>query len=145
MEKNLEDLGKQLTPLLGDSQEAMITRLQVVEEAMESLDDIKGKYSQMDVGLEGMIPQIKTVLEGGIFLYPGTKENREGKLRLMYECNPFAFIFQVAGGLATNGFLDVLNIQPKKIHQRSPLFIGSKQMVSSLVRSVSKGHFTNSH
>jgi len=80
----------------------------------------------------------RTLLEGGIFLYPGTKENKDGKLRLLYECNPFAFIFHVAGGRATNGCRDILDITPQKIHQRTPLFIGNKQMMTNLMRSVSK-------
>jgi fructose-1,6-bisphosphatase I len=80
----------------------------------------------------------RTLIEGGIFLYPGTKERSDGKLRLVYECNPFAFIFHVAGGRATNGHMDILDIEPKKIHQRTPFFIGNKRMMTGLMRSVSK-------
>lgn len=80
----------------------------------------------------------RTLLEGGIFLYPGTKENKDGKLRLLYECNPFAFIFSVSGGRATNGYMDILDIEPKKIHQRTPLFIGNRQIVTSFMRSISR-------
>jgi fructose-1,6-bisphosphatase I len=88
-------------------------------------------YSERYVG--SMVADLhRTLLQGGIFLYPGTSERPEGKLRLMYECNPFAFIFEVAGGKATSGRERILDVRPAKIHQRSPLFIGSKNMLDSL-------------
>lgn len=88
-------------------------------------------YSERYVG--SMVADLhRTLLQGGIFLYPGTSERPEGKLRLMYECNPFAFIFEVAGGKATAGGKRILDVQPAKIHQRSPLFIGSKNMLDRL-------------
>lgn len=76
----------------------------------------------------------RILFEGGIFLYPPTKENREGRLRLLYECNPFAFIFETAGGLASNGNQCILDIKPEKIHQRTPLFAGSRKMVRQMPR-----------
>jgi fructose-1,6-bisphosphatase I len=88
-------------------------------------------YSERYVG--SMVADLhRTLLQGGIFLYPGTSERPEGKLRLMYECNPFAFIFEVAGGKASLGGKRILDVQPAKIHQRSPLFIGSKEMMDDL-------------
>lgn len=72
------------------------------------------------------------LLKGGIFLYPATRSRPQGKLRLLYECNPFAFIIEVAGGSATNGRERILDIQPAALHQRSPLFIGSKEMIKEL-------------
>jgi fructose-1,6-bisphosphatase I len=88
-------------------------------------------YSERYVG--SMVADLhRTLLQGGIFLYPGTSERPEGKLRLMYECNPFAFIFEVAGGKASSGPRRILDVQPAKIHQRSPLFIGSKDMLDDL-------------
>jgi fructose-1,6-bisphosphatase I len=71
----------------------------------------------------------RTLIKGGIFIYPGTKNKPAGKLRLMYECNPFAFIIEVAGGKASNGKQRVLDIQPEDLHQRTQVFIGSKNMV----------------
>jgi fructose-1,6-bisphosphatase I len=68
-------------------------------------------------------------LRGGIYIYPGTKKNPAGKLRLMYECIPVAFIAEQAGAKASDGFRRILDIQPEHIHQRSPLFIGSRSMV----------------
>lgn len=71
----------------------------------------------------------RNLLRGGIYIYPGTLKNLQGKLRLMYECAPVAFIAEQAGGKASDGFKRILDIQPSEIHQRSPLFIGSKSMV----------------
>ncbi len=71
----------------------------------------------------------RNLLKGGIYIYPATKKNKEGKLRLMYESNPMAFIVEQAGGRATNGHERILDIQPSKLHQRTPLFIGSEEMV----------------
>jgi len=71
----------------------------------------------------------RTLIKGGIFMYPGTTGKPAGKLRLMYECNPFAFIVEVAGGKATNGVQRILDIQPEHLHQRTPIFIGSENMV----------------
>ena len=65
-------------------------------------------------------------------MYPTTADNRNGKLRLQYECNPFAFIIEVAGGKATNGKDRILDIQPTELHQRTPLFIGSTCMIEEL-------------
>lgn len=71
----------------------------------------------------------RNLLRGGIYIYPGTLKNPVGKLRLMYECVPMAFIAEQAGGMASDGFQRILDMKPKDIHQRCPLFIGSKNMV----------------
>jgi len=71
----------------------------------------------------------RNMLKGGIFIYPGNQKNPMGKLRLLYECAPMAFIIEQAGGKASDGFTPILDIEPYDIHQRSPLFIGSKKMV----------------
>ncbi len=73
----------------------------------------------------------RTLLKGGIFAYPADKKSPEGKLRLLYEANPVAYIFEQAGGAATNGADRILEIQPKALHDRTPLVIGSKQDVSA--------------
>ena len=65
-------------------------------------------------------------------MYPATVNRPNGKLRLLYECNPFAFIVEVAGGKATNGRQRILDIQPTELHQRSPFFIGSRLMMEEL-------------
>jgi len=71
----------------------------------------------------------RNMIKGGIFIYPTTANAPNGKLRLVYECNPLAFIIEQAGGRATNGFDRILDINVTEIHQRSSIFIGSKNMV----------------
>lgn len=71
----------------------------------------------------------RNIVQGGIFLYPGTTKNRKGKLRLLYECNPVAFLAEQAGGKASDGFRRILDIQPTMLHERSPLFVGPVWMV----------------
>ncbi len=90
-----------------------------------------GPYSQRYIG--SMVSDVhRNLIKGGIFMYPGTTDKPGGKLRLMYECNPFAFIAEVAGGKASNGKERVLDIVPTDLHQRSPFFIGSKYMMEEL-------------
>jgi fructose-1,6-bisphosphatase I len=74
----------------------------------------------------------RNLIKGGIFMYPSTDEMEGGKLRLLYECNPFAFLVEVAGGVATDGSKRILDIKPTELHQRSPLFAGSKKMMQEL-------------
>lgn len=66
---------------------------------------------------------------GGVYYYPGTDKRPEGKLRLLYECNPLAYLAEQAGGAATNGPTNILDLTPEEIHQRTPLFIGSRNLV----------------
>src|SRR5947209_4992647 len=68
----------------------------------------------------------RTLLKGGVFLYPPTKHYPGGKLRLMYEANPIAFLAEQAGGLATDGRQPILDVEPTGLHQRCPLLVGSK-------------------
>jgi len=71
----------------------------------------------------------RNLLKGGIYMYPATAKNPDGKLRLMYECNPLAFIVEQAGGKSSNGQHRTLEIEPKKCHERCPIFIGSRELV----------------
>ncbi|MEI6652150.1 MAG: class 1 fructose-bisphosphatase [Chlorobiaceae bacterium] len=71
----------------------------------------------------------RNLLTGGVFVYPPTTKHATGKLRLMYEANPLAFICEQAGGRATNGRDRILDIQPLELHQRTPLYIGSEDDV----------------
>jgi len=73
----------------------------------------------------------RTMLKGGVFLYPPTQQYAKGKLRLMYEANPLAFIAEQAGGMATDGHRRILDIQPENIHQRTPLILGSQTEVEA--------------
>ncbi len=76
----------------------------------------------------------RTLIQGGVYLYPGDNKNVNGKLRLLYEASPLAFIAKAAGGRASNGSEDILDIQPTSLHQRVPLFIGSKGDVGEVER-----------
>jgi fructose-1,6-bisphosphatase I len=71
----------------------------------------------------------RNLLKGGIFLYPATYENKKGKLRLLYECNPFAFILEIAGGKSTDGENNILEIQPELLHERTAFFAGSNHLM----------------
>ena len=71
----------------------------------------------------------RNMIKGGIYIYPNTSKNPNGKLRLLYECNPMAFIAEQAGGKASNGFMPILDLKPTELHQRVPFFCGSKLMV----------------
>ena len=90
-----------------------------------------GPYTQRYIG--SMVSDVhRNLIKGGIFMYPGTTDKPNGKLRLLYECNPFAFIVEVAGGKATNGEQRILDIVPTELHQRCPFFIGSENMMAEL-------------
>ena len=71
----------------------------------------------------------RNLLGGGLFAYPANEKNPRGKLRLLYEANPLAFIVEQAGGLASNGSIRILDVEPVDLHQRTPLYIGSKNEV----------------
>ncbi|EGR4197458.1 class 1 fructose-bisphosphatase [Vibrio cholerae] len=71
----------------------------------------------------------RNLLKGGIYLYPSTQSHPNGKLRLLYECNPMAFLIEQAGGLASDGTRRIMDIKPTELHQRVPFFVGSKNMV----------------
>lgn len=71
----------------------------------------------------------RNLIKGGIYMYPTTSSSPNGKLRLLYECNPMAFIIEQAGGVASDGFRRILDIEPTELHQRVAIFIGSEEMV----------------
>nr|XP_025840016.1 fructose-1,6-bisphosphatase 1 isoform X2 [Vulpes vulpes] len=75
----------------------------------------------------------RTLVYGGIFLYPANKKSPKGKLRLLYECNPMAYIMEKAGGLATTGKEAILDIVPTDIHQRAPVILGSPEDVKEFL------------
>ena len=77
----------------------------------------------------------RNLLKGGIYIYPATAKDTHGKLRLMYECNALAFIVEQAGGLATDGKERILTRKPESLHQRTPFFVGSKNMVEKAMNS----------
>jgi fructose-1,6-bisphosphatase I len=80
----------------------------------------------------------RTIHYGGIFAYPADKKSKDGKLRLLYECFPMAFIVEQAGGKATTGTKRILDIVPDKIHARCPIFLGSRKDVEDLEKCYSQ-------
>ena len=88
-------------------------------------NDYKLRYSG------GFVPDINQILlkGGGLFTYPATKKNPNGKLRLLFELAPMAYLIENAGGYASNGTMPILDIKPEKIDQREPIYIGSKEEV----------------
>lgn len=74
----------------------------------------------------------RNLIKGGIYIYPSTQKAPNGKLRLMYECNPLAMVAEQAGGKATIGTKRVMEVQPTELHQRIPFFVGSKKMVEKV-------------
>jgi fructose-1,6-bisphosphatase I len=97
-----------------------------------------GPYTQRYIA--SMVADVhRNLIKGGIFMYPGTTDRPKGKLRLLYECNPFAFIVEIAGGVATDGKQRILDIQPKELHERTPFFVGSKLMMQELEGYLKQG------
>jgi fructose-1,6-bisphosphatase I len=82
----------------------------------------------------------RILLQGGVFLYPGTLQKPEGKLRLLYETAPLAFLVEQAGGIATTGTMDILDVVPTKLHQRTPLIIGSQENVDKVMSFIKTGN-----
>jgi fructose-1,6-bisphosphatase I len=78
----------------------------------------------------------RTLLRGGIFVYPQDVKNKKGKLRLLYEASPMAFLVEAAGGAASNGQQRILDIEPTELHQRTPVFMGSPDDVADALRFV---------
>ena len=74
----------------------------------------------------------RNMIKGGVYMYPSTSQSPNGKLRLLYECNPIAFLTEQAGGKASNGTERILDIEPKQLHQRVPFFCGSINMVNKI-------------
>jgi fructose-1,6-bisphosphatase I len=99
-----------------------------LEYCMEDNKEEGRPYSHRYIG--SMVADMhRTIIKGGIFMYPADKSNAKGKLRLQYECNPMAFLMEAAGGKASYGTGNILEIMPTELHQRTPIFIGSKSMV----------------
>lgn len=101
--------------------------------------DGKSAYGARYVG--SMVADVhRTLIYGGIFMYPGTADAPQGKLRLLYEGNPMAMIIENAGGIATTGQMPILDVQPTKIHQRVPVILGSKDDVNDFLDIYNKHH-----
>ncbi len=99
--------------------------------------ETKRPYSARYIG--SMVADLhRNLLKGGVFIYPPTAKAPNGKLRLMFECNPMAFIVEQAGGIATTGKERIMDIEPAELHQRVPIFIGSENMVKKALEFVNK-------
>ncbi len=97
--------------------------------------ELGARYSSRYIG--SMIADVhRTLIKGGVFLYPPTDEFAEGKLRLLYEANPIAFLVEQAGGIATNGHKRIMDVQPKSIHERTPLVAGSPVEVQAFAEEM---------
>jgi len=100
-----------------------------IDECLAGKDGPRGKDFNMR-WVASMVADVFRVLSrGGIFMYPRDSKNKDGRLRLMYEANPMAFIVEQAGGAATDGQTRILDLQPKKLHQRIAVVLGSKNEV----------------
>jgi len=105
-------------------------KFQVYVEAMRS-GRLGREYSSRYIG--SLVADFhRTLLKGGVFLYPPTLNQPGGKLRLLYEANPLSFIAEQSGGIATNGVDRILDIRPTRIHQRTPFCVGSKREMEAL-------------
>lgn len=103
-----------------------------IEYCKEEDKETKRPYSSRYIG--SMVADLhRNLLKGGIFMYPPMKTHPRGKLRILFECNPMAFIVEQAGGIATDGEQPILDLVPTKIHERTPIYIGSPQMVNKLL------------
>jgi fructose-1,6-bisphosphatase I len=80
----------------------------------------------------------RNLLKGGIYIYPSTASHPNGKLRLLYECNPMAFLAEQAGGKASDGKNRILDIIPQKLHERAPFFVGNSSMVEDAERFIAQ-------
>jgi fructose-1,6-bisphosphatase I len=107
---------------------------------MRSYRGLDGTRDPMSVRYVGSLVADfhRNLLGGGLFAYPANEKNPRGKLRLLYEANPLAFIVEQAGGLASDGSIRILDVQPTELHQRTPLFIGSKSDVMMADRMLSR-------
>ncbi len=96
-----------------------------------------GPYTSRYIG--SLVSDIhRNMIKGGIYIYPQTASAPEGKLRLLYECNPMAFITEQAGGSAIDGHRRIMEIKPKELHERVPFFCGSKKMVEKAASFMKK-------
>lgn len=100
-------------------------------------NDLKKPYGARYIG--SLVADFhRNLLKGGIYIYPATQKDKQGKLRLLYECAPLAFIAEQAGGAASNGKQRIMDIEPTQLHERCPLFIGNKDMVEKVLAFIAE-------
>jgi fructose-1,6-bisphosphatase I len=110
---------------------------------LQDEDEETGRpYSSRYIG--SMVADIhRNLLYGGIFMYPADSRNPHGKLRLIYECNPVSFIVEAAGGKSSDGKNRILDIKPENLHQRVPIYVGSKEDVRMVEEFLAKEEVLN--
>jgi fructose-1,6-bisphosphatase I len=109
-----------------------------IDECLAGTDGARGKDFNMRWVASMVADVFRVLCRGGIFMYPRDSKNKEGRLRLMYEANPMAFIVEQAGGAATDGSKRILELQPKGLHQRVAVVLGSKNEVELVTSYHSK-------
>ena len=108
------------------------------EPTQRAIGLLRDKYSQRYVG--SLVADFhRNLLKGGIFAYPADTNRKDGRLRLMYEANPLGYVVEQAGGAASTGYVRILDIIPKELHQRTPLILGNKDVVEATVSVISGG------
>ena len=108
------------------------------EPTQRAIGLLRDKYSQRYVG--SLVADFhRNLLKGGIFAYPADTNRKDGRLRLMYEANPLGYVVEQAGGAASTGYVRILDIIPKELHQRTPLILGNKDVVETTVSVISGG------
>ena len=112
-----------------------------VKELMRHYRGMNGRRDPMNVRYVGSLVADfhRNLLGGGLFAYPANTTSPSGKLRLLYECNPLAFICEQAGGAAIDGRQRILDVTPTALHQRSPYFVGSKADVAIAAEMLAGG------
>jgi fructose-1,6-bisphosphatase I len=122
------DNGKIYSINQGNSSKFDAKVLRFLNYCMEDDKETSRPYSHRYIG--SMVADLhRTLIKGGIFLYPADHKNANGKLRLLYECNPMSYIIEMAGGIGSTGTEAILDVNPSELHQRVPIYIGSKIMV----------------
>lgn len=102
------------------------------QSTQKAISLLRNKYSQRYVG--SLVADFhRNLLKGGIFAYPADRSRKDGRLRLMYEANPLGFVAEQAGGAASTGYERILDIVPTRLHQRTPLILGNKDVVEATV------------
>ncbi len=102
-----------------------------IKHCQEDVPDDNRPYTSRYIG--SLVADFhRNLLKGGIYMYPSTATHPNGKLRLLYECNPMAFLIEQAGGLASDGKKRIMDIKPTELHQRVPFFVGSTNMVRNV-------------
>lgn len=127
-----KDDGKIYSLNQGNSNKYSKEVLNFLDYCMAEDKDSNRPYSHRYIG--SMVADLhRTLIKGGIFMYPADSKNENGKLRLLYECNPMSYIIEMAGGLGHTGKENILDITPNELHQRVPIFIGSKNLVERAI------------